>query len=521
MVTDFLNWMSKYANGSWKDVIDCFGYHGLHQVFHVINFSFYKLVGLDLVCWYLLFAVLHGINAYLLYHLIKKITLRYNIRASYLALLSGLLFLCFPYNVEVVTWKACLHYLLITLLLLSILIITYRYIDRSKISQLLLIHFMYFLCLFILELSFIIPFVVFLFVLFDRAYYDRPYKSLLVKIPLVQLSLLTLYLIISRLVIGDYIGHYGAEEHIKFDTALLFGNAWKYFFKNLFLCHFWNFGYKEWLYNFVLSQTWIYSTLSLIAVILSGLVIIRRKYFSANLKVSLLFTFSFFVCLLPIITLYFMYIHHYENDRYGYMANAFFIPALLIFISSIKSKQLKRLLYLVYIIATIYGFCKMMSITHSAGKLQHSLLKDFNPPRSDRDLYFLANPENLKGAYLYNDSHYNADKFIKSLDLLYEKKVTNTCYDIAQYNANDHADVIKVDILDSNTLKVYFGQYGNWFWKSKRGLKDYDTDRFFVDKENLSYTLTLKPVVQNCIFVYPVAGKWKYIVRENGSFIKS
>ena len=158
MVTDFVNWVSRYDNGTTSDLWICFGYPGLHQFFHLINYSFYSLFGTNEWAWYILMSSLHGINAYLVYRFSR--TIIENIKSKVppeIALLTGFLFLCMPYNVEAVVWKACLHYLITTGLILQSLRWTIKYFKSNKNRYLAYIFIAFTLALFSLELSFIVP----------------------------------------------------------------------------------------------------------------------------------------------------------------------------------------------------------------------------------------------------------------------------------------------------------------------------------------------------------------------------
>ena len=42
LVTDYMGWLNKYRAGDWTDIIHCFNYPGLHQFFHLINYTIYK-----------------------------------------------------------------------------------------------------------------------------------------------------------------------------------------------------------------------------------------------------------------------------------------------------------------------------------------------------------------------------------------------------------------------------------------------------------------------------------------------
>ena len=144
VVTDYLGWLNKYRAGSWSDVLHCFNYPGLHQVFHFVNYLIYKVTAADQFGLYLIFSITHGVVSYLIYRCIRYfgewLAWGYAGTASFFV---GLLFLMSPYQVEPVTWKACYHYLMITGLMGLSLIYLIRYFEENR-AYLLIVHLLFF-----------------------------------------------------------------------------------------------------------------------------------------------------------------------------------------------------------------------------------------------------------------------------------------------------------------------------------------------------------------------------------------
>jgi len=249
IVTDFLSWLYRYKAGSYADVLHCFDYPGLHQFFHFINYSVFKIVGVSHLGWYFVLALMHGVNGYLLFSLNTKFLNTYSLKAKskFLPLVIAILFLIYPFNLEAVIWKACLHYLLITAMILIMFHYLINYTRDQTKKSIILIHILFILCLFTLELSFAIPIMTIGFFLFDH-YSAQESPSWITKakqIILPQFIIFAGYILLTKVAIGDYIGHYGAENHLVFTPELILGNSWRYFFKNIFFVHFFPFDKKE------------------------------------------------------------------------------------------------------------------------------------------------------------------------------------------------------------------------------------------------------------------------------------
>ena len=50
-VFDFPGWQNAYEQGSFGDILNCFGYHGNHQFLHLIFYSFYEIFYIQGIPW--------------------------------------------------------------------------------------------------------------------------------------------------------------------------------------------------------------------------------------------------------------------------------------------------------------------------------------------------------------------------------------------------------------------------------------------------------------------------------------
>jgi len=510
MVTDFINWIYKYENGSLSDVWHCFNYPGMHQFFHFVNFSIYNIISTNTTAWYLVLSGMHGLNVFIIFKLCKKLIQFYKVENvnTFWPGLVAFIFLIYPYNIETVIWKACLHYMITLQCLLIGFYFLLKYWQKENLKvSLVLIHFLFIVALFTLELSFIFP-LMFLTLIFANKIVNEnsSFKSDIIKIFLPQLALLAAYIILSKIALGNYIGHYGAEKHLVFDISLILSNGWKYFVKNLMFVHFYSFQAKTFLYEKVMSSPIVYYALSL------GLAGLIYKSFATKSRFTTFITtnlFLFFLGLAPILTLYFYWLHPFENDRYGYFASLFFIVVAVSIIYKITHKYLKRMLLFLFIGTNLFYFVKMVNNANQATEVQHSLLSSFELPTTSDTIVILGMPDNYNGMYLFRDHKKNAHILRKSLSMMYEKDFDNVILDVAQFNQVNVNDGLNVTTVDDQTLRVRFNQTGNWFWKAGVGLSNYETGLFSVEVKPGFYDLHLKNKADNYIFLYTDQNKWK------------
>ena len=510
MVTDFLSWMLKYQNGDWSDVVNCFGYPGLHHFFHAINFCLYKVVGPSHLAWYLILSSMHGLVTYALHRWINRMNDSGIINIpSKLIWLIAIGFLIFPFNVEAIVWKACLHYLILSFMFISGLDLLCQYLKEPYHKKLIYIHILFTLCLFTLELSYAFPLACLFLIFFYKLNQNetKVFESL-VKVTGIQFLILTLYLILTKWVIGDYIGHYGAEKHMVFDPDIILSHAWSYFFKNLCFVHFWSFKLKSWFYTAFLANPIVHIGLTIISLGVLVYCIYKWKDLTNNIRFSALQLVLFFIGLAPIVNLFFMWILYYENDRYGYLANIFFIPCIYILLYQLP-KILKFISLSVYTFFIVYFFCSMMLHSFNAGKVAHRLLDTFPKIEKDKSYFITSIPDNYRGLYLFRDYTDDAIAFRESLDLFRNRSQDIELIDISQYNQHLTTDSIKLDFVNDSTLHIGFQQYKNWFWRKGIGISNYENDILKVVKKPGYLKLTIKNPQSDQRFLYPEGGIWK------------
>ena len=509
MVTDFINWIYKYENGSFADVMHCFDYPGLHQFFHFVNFTIYKVISTNTIAWYMILSIMHGLNVFVIFKLGKEI-LNYfgneKLGTQWLAVVA-FLFLIFPYNIETVIWKACLHYMItLQCLLLGFFFLLKYWKSINGHLFLFIIHSLFVVALFTLELSFIFPFIYLSVIIGHRLIRsDSDFKGDVVNIFLPQVILLCIYIFLSKMALGNYIGHYGAEKHLVFDLNLIFSNGWKYFFKNFMFLHFYSFHIKAFLYEKLLTNIWVIYGLSIGVIALVVNAYKSKSQYIVFLTVNLIL---FFLALAPILTLYFYWMHPFENDRYGYFASIFFIVFVVSILYKIPNDNFRKLFLILYLGINIFYFINVIFNANEAVEVQHSLLSNFEIPATNDTIVILGMPDNYNGMYMFRDHKKNAHILRKSLSMMYDKDFDNTIIDVAQFNQINLTDGLSVNVVRDRTLRVAFNQAGNWFWDAGVGLSNYETELFKVEVKSGYYDLIFKNQMGNYIFLYTDNNKW-------------
>jgi hypothetical protein len=509
MVTDFLGWILKYETGSYVDVLNCFGYNGLHQFFHFINYSIYLVLGTNEFLWSLLFVLGHAGVAYLMYLAIKKIEFDFKLpSADAVAYLAPLFFLISPYQFEVLTWKACLHYILVSGMFLFQLILLSSLLRNRNVNKLTVLLLLFLASLFTLELSLIFPVIFFVYVLlYNGINKSKLYHNQLYLIVPVFL-LVFLYFSMNKIFLGDWVGHYGPERHFDLSIFKLFSHCAKYFIKYVLLANLNPFELRSLLYSPAESLL----SLSLIVLILASLggYLLYKWIKGSGKHTAILFSFlGFFLALAPVISLFFYKDMTNENDRYSYFASLFFYYFILRLIYLCPA--ILRLILLVVIISFhLYFGLTMRNYAINAGKAYHALIENF-PENTKGEIWVLTMPDNFAGLYMFRDWTTNGTTIREAADLVVKKPLDDNIKMILQYNMMNPGDTFKVDWLDESTLSTSIGQYGTWFWRKGIGATSYETEDYIVVMGEWSYKLKIKNLDPNRMYIYQDGHHWKVV----------
>jgi hypothetical protein len=507
-VMDWLGWQAAYNRAGWAGVPGSFGYPGLHPVLHLGNYLLYWLFGANSPIWYGVFAIVHGLNAWLLFRLALRLPVHAPAgRTLFVAFTAGVLFLLSPYAAEVVVWRVCLHYLLALLFAQMAMHRTLDYLHSGKRRDWWQIQLFFALGLFSFEWSLVVP-VLLLILVVTRHFSprsDAPLMPLLGKLFAPQAGLLALYFLINKLRIGDWVGHYGAETHLNFQPRVILATMFKYVVKQFGFARHWEHAEKTRLFDGLEAgwPFWLGAGLLVLGALV-WLVFFRRA--NARIQWAGAAFAWFFVALLPVSNLYFCYLQLSENDRYGYFATGFGwlgFALLLSFLPKIPA----RLIMLALLVLSLHLLAGTNRYWAASEQLYNDLVQDFR--WYDRDeVIILASPDNYHGVFMLRIIG-QPNGFNEALEMRRGRAFAGNMWEVAQFNVSNPSDGVKVEKEKGKLLyKVSFRQDGNWWWRNGIGATDYENDRYLFRMKEWHVEVELKEKRPKTVVIYPDGGKW-------------
>ncbi len=509
-VTDFTGLAARLETGDWTDIFSSFGFPALHPALFSFFYFFYKSFGPDGLGWHAVHTIMHAANALLLFAVVERLLTIFRFeRAVWPALAAAVFFLLSPNQTEVVVWRVCFNYLMACALALFTVYFLLKELELPSARSRYFGLAAFALGLFTFELTLVVPFIcaaIAAVVAVEHQEKNR-FARVLRQFIIPQLALVALYFVLTKWSLGVWVGYYGAETHLRFPLAEVLGNFFRYGIKTLFFVRFFEHPTKEALFTAFSRPAILYPAVILV---LAGLVFwaARFRRLSPQLKLAGLMLVLFGIALLPVINLYFNYLLHIENDRYGYFASMF-AAGMLAALLALLPRNVFYALALAYALVTSVYLHRAVSYWRTGTWLYQSLLADFR--WYDRpEVYVLNLPDNYQGCPLFRDFHPDSDNALSDA-LRYVKRhpYEGKLFEVAQFNLAHAEDGITASWADSaNTIAVQFEQYGNWWWRKGIGASDYETEFFVFDKNDLQYQLTLKKPHPQAVIIFQKAGKW-------------
>ncbi|MCB9300681.1 MAG: hypothetical protein H6566_08545 [Lewinellaceae bacterium] len=511
-VTDFTGLLWRLEGSDALGILDSFGFPALQPVLNAFLFIFYKTFGLNPLPWHLVFTSLHALNGFLAYRFGAALLETYSARAPRLiAFLGALFFLLSPYQSEVVTWRVCFNFLLSSFLVLSVLWQALAWAKQGRRRQLWAAHSLFALALFTFELALAVPLaclaLLLLFPPTQRSSGGLARQLQWLSIP--QFSMLIAYFVLNRLILGAWVGHYGPAVHLKFRLGEILANYYRFGFKFLAFNRYWPHPWKEGLSGWLQEPALLYP-LALFTVLGLLFALARFSRWRGEGKASLLFLLLFIFALAPAINLYFNYLLYIENDRYGYLASAFFFLGL----SSLLS-LLPRWLYLSlsigFIILSTLFLWRTNQYWKQSTALYYRLMDSFDWYDAPA-VYLLNLPDNYQGAVLFRDFSGQGEAFRDALKYIKGKPYEGAIYEVAQYNLATPTDGVSVRRDSALHYTVEFNQWGNWWWRRGIGMgPGYDADTYSVESKGHFYHLTLDSIQPGAVLLYQEKGEWREV----------
>jgi len=508
-VFDFLGWQRVYDQGSFADIIHSFGYKGNHQALHFFFYSVYSLFHINGLPWYIIFCTLHAFNGWLLFTWLTAIHKRWQVKSSgLLIMLCCILFLVHPYNVEVVVWKVCIHYLLSLMAVLTLLIFASKYI-RSRDHKFLWFSLaIYGISLFLLEISYITPLVISLYLALD-AFASPKTDFNLRKAFLIAGSMwgiLIIGLLINKWTLGAWVGHYGAAAHLNLDVIGMMSTEIKYLVKHLTDARYFSFKTKALLFDKILSTPELVFFMLALCISVMLVYAIKIKKIPGHLHLAFFGIAASMLYVLPVSNLYFYHLMVGSNDRFSYLPLTFILVCILALLSK-TAKWFSIPLLSMVILIQVYLQEKTITYWKESTALVHHLRDTFR--WHDRSHVFILNsPDNLNGIVM--TSIIQAPSGIDELlDFQTSRPYDGFMFDVFQYNMTTPEDGVKVEQTGPLQLKVTFKQWGNWWHLSGIGASSYENEFFKAEVLDYPYQITFKQFPEGSVILYQDGKEWK------------
>lgn len=507
-VTDFTGLAGKLENGNFWDFLNCFGFPAMEQLRHLFLWIFYHTFGVHSYGWYFIFTTLHILNAWLLFKLGLQLFQKYKIKnAEPGAFAAALMFVICPYNVEPVVWRVNFVFLFITFLILYILRQYLFYTDSNQRKYLLRLQVAFIIGLFTFELALVTPILLSAFIFFDSIY-QKTFKVFLQKygtIVLPQVGIIGIYFIIQKAMLGLWVGHYGAETHLKFDPTLIFGNLLKYTSKLLVFSRNIPHQTKDVIYK-TLESPWVWGTFMLLIVAGFIYALKSRKILQEKTRLAWIFAAFYFIALLPILNIYFYHVLHIENDRYGYLPSVFFYLLIVLLMSNFP-KWLSGTLIGVYLIFGLNFTLKNVDSWSKGDQVFRGLLEDYRWGTT-ANVYVLTVPDNFEGAGMFRRYQREDSSLRDALVNMYDKKIEGEIHEVFHFNQRKLTGDFKATRDSTGLINIEFAYYGSWFWDCGHGTSGFETDDFECKTDGLKAKIRIKNPKSDDVIIFTNGTNW-------------
>jgi len=510
-ITDFTGLAGKFERGQFWDFLTCFGFPAMEQLRNLFLWTYYKVFGIHSYAWYFTFTTFHILNAWMVFKLGKQFFRKYEIKnAIPAAITAAILFTVCPYQSEPLVWRVNFVFLFITFLILYILRQYIFYTETQNNKHLWRLQIAFVLGLFTFELALVTPILLSAFLFFDNIYRKtlKEFLQKYMKIVLPQIGIISVYFILQKIIFRAWVGHYGAETHLNFDPALIFGNLLKYTSKYLVFSRNIPHQLKDTLYS-NLDSVWGWGVFILCIIIGFTYSVIKWTQLTKKARLAWIFASFYFIALLPILNIFFYHVLHIENDRYGYLASIFLYLLIVLFLSDFP-KWLSGILVCIYLFFSIQFTLKNIDSWSSNDKVFRGLLEDYRWQDAE-NVYVLAIPDNYEGAGMFRRYRRQDSSLRDALEYMYDKKPQGNLHEIAHFNQRKLTGDFTVEKDSTGLITLKFAYYGSWFWDCGHGTSGYKTDDFEFKTKGMKAKFRIKNPKPDDVVIFSNGTKWEEV----------
>ncbi len=510
-VTDFTGLQWRLEGQPWHGFLLSFGYPALEPLLHLFLYVFYRIFEAEGLPWYLLFTTIHIANAWLLYGLARRVMEYLELPdARALSLAATWCFALSPVHAEPLVWRVCLNFLLSGFFVLAVLHLAMSWLQTGKWPYLWSTLLGSTVALFTYEYALVIPALCLLMagLLAMKPSAGLPLRKRLGPLALPQWVMIALYFLLNKIVLGQWIGHYGPAVHLRFNLIDMAANFWRYVAKLLLFARYWAVPDKEALQN-CLSQAHVALGLSLVLLLVAGIVAWRYWQRPSRGQAALFWLIGFGMVLGPVMNLYCNYLLYVDGDRYAYVPSLFFFPLLAILLGRLGTKPALWAMTLLALISSAL-LVRSNRYWREGTQVYYQLLENYRWQDSAH-VFVLNLPENYQGTPMFRD-YSGAD--LALYDALYymaRKKPAGTVREVLQYNMVAPNDGVKVEVDSSGVLHVQFQQHGNWWWRRGLGATPHQMPEYRCEPSDGAYRLYLDSIPPGSLFLYQVSGRWHVV----------
>ena len=224
---------------------------------------------------------------------------------------------------------------------------------------------------------------------------------------------------------------------------------------------------------------------------------------------SLLWSTSlFFIGILPVLTMYFVWMHLSENDRHGYLASGFFYFFVVQAICQlIKTPYIRNVIIIIIFSILLFFQQKLCSLWRAADEVYWSLIRDFRWYDKE-EVYVISIPDHYRGMYMFRYCGESGSGLRDALRFSGGRDPKGNIIEISQFNMNEPMEGISAKKLANDSIQGEFLQWGNWWHRKCRGADSYENDLLKTNFDGQFVRSKIKNISKDHVIIYQVGGRW-------------